>query len=256
MELIRRLVFVGAEYEGYLSPDPTKYSNPIMVKDLTDHFVSFADSEISVERDGVTGTMTKVAYSLKFAKNDETLFLKECYERFITKGRGNYPRKGYDTMQVKWIGTQKEFDKVPAGDFANGDVAWVVDGRLMECKVDENSGDNYWATASPSMGYVNPNTIVYCVDTSNWRGHEGEFCAYINPELERVSMDKLQFFGWSEMAPRSGRVYYHEHDYFSAPDDGNERMRGEDFGGAGHARDGFAEHRRSDVQQILYAPQF
>ena len=63
MELIRRLVFVGAEYEGYLSPDTTEYSNPIMVKDLTDHFVSFADSEISVERDGVTGTMTQVAYS-------------------------------------------------------------------------------------------------------------------------------------------------------------------------------------------------
>ena len=232
MELIRRLVFVGAEYEGYLSPDPTEYSNPIMVKDLTDHFVSFADSEISVERDGVTGTMTKVAYSLKFAKNDETLFLKECYERFITKGRGNYPRKGYDTMQVKWIGTQKEFSTLTANGYNEGDIAWVVDGRLMECKVGENSGDNYWATASPSMGYVNPNTIVYCVDIINNRGHEGKFCAYINPELERVSMDKLQFFGWSEMAPRGGRVYYHEHDYFSAPDDGNERMRGEDFGGA------------------------
>ena len=167
MELIRRLVFVGAEYEGYLSPDPTKYSNPIMVKDLTDHFVSFADSEISVERDGVTGTMTKVAYSLKFAKNDETLFLKECYERFITKGRSNYPRKGYETIQVKWIGTQKEFSTLTANSYNEGDIAWVVDGTLMECKVDVDSGDNYWATASPSMGWVNPNTIVYCVDIIN-----------------------------------------------------------------------------------------
>lgn len=230
---MRRLVFVGAEYEGFIYPNPSApRTNPIIVRDLTDQFVSFADSEINVERDGLTGTMTKIAYSLKFAKNEQTLFLKECHERFITKGRSNYPRQGYELMLVKWIGTQAEFASLDAADYEEGDIAWVVDGRLMECKVDEDSGDNYWAQASPFFGFVNPMTIVYCVDITNSRGHEGEFCAYINITDERVRMDKLKFWSWTETAPSPDRVYMHEHDYFSAPDDGNERLRGADVAGA------------------------
>ena len=233
MELMRRLVFVGAEYEGFIYPNTSApHANPIIVRDLPDQFVSFADSEISVERDGLTGTMTKIAYSLKFAKNEQTLFLKECYERFITKGRSNYPRQSYELMLVKWIGTQNEFSTLTANDYNEGDIAWVVDGRLMECKVDEDSGDNYWAMASPSMGWVNPKTIVYCVDIINNRGHEDEFCAYINITDERVSMDKLRFWSWTETAPIAERVYMHEHDYFSAPDDGNDLLRGADLAGA------------------------
>ena len=236
MELMRRLVFVGAEYEGFIYPNPSApHTNPIIVRDLTDQFVSFADSEISVERDGLTGTMTKIAYSLKFAKNEQTLFLKECYERFITKGRSNYPRQSYELMLVKWIGTQSEFDTLTANDYKENDVAWVVDGRLMKCKVDENTGDNYWEVVSPpseSVGYVNPKTIVYCEDIINNRGHKGEFCAYINITDERVSMDKLKFWSWTETAPIADRVYMHEHDYFSAPDDGNDLLRGADLAGA------------------------
>ena len=236
MELMRRLVFVGAEYEGFIYPNPSApHTNPIIVRDLTDQFVSFADSEISVERDGLTGTMTKIAYSLKFAKNEQTLFLKECYERFITKGRSNYPRQSYELMFVDWIGTQSEFDTLTANDYKENDVAWVVDGRLMKCKVDENTGNNYWEVVSPpseSVGYVNPKTIVYCVDIINNRGHEKEFCAYINITDERVSMDKLKFWSWTETAPIADRVYMHEHDYFSAPDDGNDLLRGADLAGA------------------------
>lgn len=233
MELMRRLVFVGAEYEGFIYPNPSApRTNPIIVRDLTDQFVSFADSEINVERDGLTGTMTKIAYSLKFAKNEQTLFLKECHERFVTRGRSNYPRPGYTLSRVDWIGTQTEFSTLTANDYNEGDIAWVVDGRLMVCKADEGSGNNYWEVASPSIDYVNPMTIVYCRDIIDNRGHEGEYCAYINITDEVVSMNKLRFWSWTENAPTADRVYMHEHDYFSAPDDGNERLRGADLAGA------------------------
>lgn len=249
---MRRLVFVGAEYEGFIYPNPSApRTNPIILRDLTDHFVSFADSEISVERDGVTGTMTKIAYSLKFAKNDYTLFLKECYERFVTKGRSNYPRQSYDRLQVHWIGTQAEFVSLNANDYNLGDIAWVVDGRLMECVLDEDSGDNYWAQATPSMSYVNPLTIVYCVDITNSRGHENEFCSYINISSDRVPMSELRFWSWTETAPSPDRVYMHEHDYFSAPDDGNELLDGADFGGAVPLKDTMGDTELRNIEEVM-----
>ena len=62
---------------------PFKVSSAIL--DVTDDFVSFAESDVNIERDGTSGTMTSIAYELKFAKTKNTLFLKAAYEAFISK---------------------------------------------------------------------------------------------------------------------------------------------------------------------------
>lgn len=62
---------------------PFKVSSAIL--DITDDFVSFAESDVNIERDGTSGTMTSIAYELKFAKTKTTLFLKAAYEAFISK---------------------------------------------------------------------------------------------------------------------------------------------------------------------------
>ena len=62
---------------------PFKVSSAIL--DVTDDFVSFAESDVNIERDGTSGTMTSIASELKFAKTKTTLFLKAAYEAFISK---------------------------------------------------------------------------------------------------------------------------------------------------------------------------
>ena len=83
-QIMRDLVQVYCIYDIYSRRTVTRdssrsLSNPFKVSsailDVTDDFVSFAESDVNIERDGTSGTMTSIAYELKFAKTKTTLFL-------------------------------------------------------------------------------------------------------------------------------------------------------------------------------------
>ena len=58
---------------------------------VTDLFTAFEDSEIQIERDGASGAMLSIAYTLKFDKsNPKVKPLRYAYEMFINKYNNGY----------------------------------------------------------------------------------------------------------------------------------------------------------------------
>lgn len=81
---------------------------------LTDDFVSFEESTINIERDGMSGTMTSIVYEVKFAKSEKTLFLKSAFEAFTTK---DYTFALYDSI------VRPDADNMDASDIENNSFA-------------------------------------------------------------------------------------------------------------------------------------
>ena len=93
-QIMRDLIQVYCSYDIYArrtaTHDLTRSLGGMLltkrvVIDITSELTSFAESDVSIERDGTSGTMTSIAYELKFAKTIKTLFLKAAYEAFISK---------------------------------------------------------------------------------------------------------------------------------------------------------------------------
>ena len=93
-QIMRDLIQVYCSYDIYArrtaTSDLTRSLGGMLltkrvVIDITSELTSFAESDVSIERDGTSGTMTSIAYELKFAKTIKTLFLKAAYEAFISK---------------------------------------------------------------------------------------------------------------------------------------------------------------------------
>ena len=94
-QIMRDLVQVYCSYDIYSKRTATRdftrsidihpFITKRVVIDITSDFTSFAESDVNIERDGTSGTMTSIAYELKFAKTKNTLFLKAAYEAFISK---------------------------------------------------------------------------------------------------------------------------------------------------------------------------
>lgn len=86
-------------------------SYPI-TKDITEEFLSHADSSISLERDATSGVMTEIAYSLKFLKDDKTAYLKAGFEAFITKGRSNFQTQATEDVPSTIV-NQQDYNGYP-----------------------------------------------------------------------------------------------------------------------------------------------
>ena len=175
---MRDLVFVGAEFEGLLSTDPSELPNGKFLVDLTKYLAGFEDSAINIERDGTSDTMTKVAYSLRFCKKPNTMFLKEGYERFISKGRTNFMRGYWNLRKVFYVGNE---GAMPEQGDNDGDIALCVDGDAYMWHDDISE---WRGIGGDDESIVAPNTIVYCEDGDG-------YTAYINATDKSVEWDEL-----------------------------------------------------------------
>lgn len=207
MELMRDLIFVGAEFEGLLSTDPTELPNGKFLVDLTKYFAGFEDSAISIERDGTSGTMTKVAYSLRFCKKPNTMFLKEGYERFISKGRTNFMRGYWSLYKVFYVGNEGSMTE-PGNN--NGDIALCVDGDAYMWHDDVSE---WRGIGSNNRSIIAPNTIVYCEKGAG-------YTAYINATDKFVEWNKLVLWKKDIFDPNRDdkRTFIYEHDFYSKDD--------------------------------------
>lgn len=207
MELMRDLVFVGAEFEGLLSTNPSELPNGKFLVDLTKYFAGFEDSAINIERDGTSGTMTKVAYSLRFCKKPNTMFLKEGYERFISKGRTNFMRGYWNLRNVFYVGNE---GAMPEQGDNDGDIALCVDGDAYMWHDDVSE---WWGIGGDDESIIAPNTIVYCEDGDG-------YTAYINATDKSVEWDELILWKKGAFDPNrdNKRTFIYEHDFYSKDD--------------------------------------
>lgn len=99
-----------------------------VIKDITDELQSYADAGVSLERDGMSGVMTEIAYSLKFTKDEKTLILKKFYNYFINAKRCDFFTGSSNLTEIPYsYADEGDYHSYP--DFldkeANGDAGYT-----------------------------------------------------------------------------------------------------------------------------------
>lgn len=122
-KLMRNYIDVYCSFQTFSSG----VSNTHIVK-LTDDFVTYAESTIKIERDGMSGTMTSVVYEIKLAKSRNTLFLKSAFEAFTSK---DFSYSFYDSI-INQDYVDMIDEEIPVNSFA--DIFSSYEGH---------SGDNF-----------------------------------------------------------------------------------------------------------------